>query len=708
MLKTFFWTNNLAFSFGRAGRITETLFKVFNHLGNQFLFPWKCLVLIFLTFFLTLGVSEAADSSQANKENLVDLSFEELMDIKVTSASKKEQSLSQAPSAIFVITQEDLRRSGATTVPEALRMVPGVQVAQVDSNKWAVTARGFNELFARKLLIMIDGRSVYSPLFSGVYWDVQDTVLEDIDRIEVIRGPGGTLWGANAVNGVINIITKNSKETQGTLLSAGAGTVENGFGSIRYGGQLSDKAHYRVFAKYFNRDAFEPSPGIDGGDEWKALRGGFRMDWDSSEENSWTVQGDYYNGVSGQRVTEVATLSPPFFRTTDDDVQVSGGNILARWKHTHSKSSSTTLQVFYDRTERKALPLEQSVDTFDLDFQHRLDIGDRHDFIWGFGQRLIYDDLDNTFTTTFTPGNRLNHTTSAFVQDDITLKKDRLHLILGSKFELNSYTGFEFQPNARVLWTPHGRHTVWASVSRAVRTPARTEDSFRLNFLATPGGGLNNLFSTFGTGAITSEDLLAYELGYRVQPTETVFLDITTFYNSYHNLVTAEPQTPFVETTPTPAHLVIPTIFQNNMTGDAFGIEIAGNWKVFNWWELNAAYSLLVFDLDLSPGSGDTSRSNLDGRDPNYQFNIRSHMDLPRNFEFDLALYFIDKLDALNVPSYTRLDTRLGWLPTETLEVSLFLQNLLDPQHPEFGGFDGGITTTEIPRSIYGKVIWKF
>ena len=667
-----------------------------------------CLLLAASIFLY--GSAEAKEPDEQIPEDLVELSFEELMDIKITSVSKKEQRLSQAAAAIFVITQEDIRRSGVTTIPEALRMAPGVEVAQVDANKWAITIRGFNNLFSSKLLVMIDGRTVYTPLFSGVYWDVQDTVLEDIDRIEVIRGPGGTLWGANAVNGVINIITKNAKDTQGGMVTAGGGTLENGFGSIRYGGKigLGGKNHYRVFAKYFNRDSFDEAPGADGADEWEAVRGGFRMDLEPSEKNKWTLQGDYYNGESGQRVTEVTSLTAPFSTTTDDDVDVNGVNLLARWQHRISNRSSTTLQVYYDRTERNAKPLKQTIDTMDLDFQHRLDIGRRHDMVWGIGQRLVYDDIENTLAFSFTPDNRLAHTTSAFVQDDITLIENRLRLTLGSKFEWNSYTGFEYQPNARVLWTPNSLNTVWASVSRAVRTPARTDDSFRLNFLATPGGGLNNLFSVLGNNNIKSENLLAYELGYRVQPTEKIFLDVATYFHSYDDLLSQEPLTPFVETTPAPTHLTIATQFQNKLAGNAYGVEIAGTWKVFDWWELNTAFNWFQFDLDQTPPSADTTTKLKDGNSPKYHFNIRSHFKLPYQLEFDTALFVVDELDNLNIPSYNRLDIRLGWLPTESLELSLVFQNLLDPRHKEFGGVEGGSTRNEVPRSVYGKVVYKF
>ncbi len=671
---------------------------------------WKLICIFLVVLFYLHGNAEGNNQTEQNPLNLADLSLEELMDIKVTSVSKKEQTLSQAAAAIFVITQEDIRRSGVTTIPEALRMAPGVEVAQVDANKWAITIRGFNNLFASKLLVMIDGRTIYTPLFSGVYWDVQDTVLEDIDRIEVIRGPGGTLWGANAVNGVINIITKNAKDTQGGMVTAGGGTLENGFGSIRYGGKLGegDKAHYRVFAKYFNRDSFDEAAGADGADEWEAIRGGFRMDLTPSENNSWTVQGDYYDGESGQRVSEVTSLTAPFLTTTDDDVHVKGTNLLARWKHSISEQSSTTLQVYYDRAERDAKPLKQTIDTFDMDFHHQFGMGERHDIIWGIGQRFVYDDIENTLAFSFAPDNRLAHTTSAFIQDDITLIENRLRLTLGSKFEWNSYTEFEYQPNARVLWTPHPNHSVWASVSRAVRTPARTDDSFRLNFLAVPGFGLNSLFTIFGNNNLKSEDLVAYELGYRLQPNEKIFLDIATYFHSYDDLVSQEPITPFTETTPAPTHLVIATQFQNKLSGKAYGVEIAGKWKVFDWWELNTAFNWFQFDLDQTPPSADTTTKLDDGNSPKYQFNIRSHLKLPYHLELDTALFVTDELDNLRIPSYNRLDARIGWLPTETLEMSLVFQNLTDPRHKEFGGSEGGSVRNEVPRSVYGKVVWKF
>ncbi len=655
----------------------------------------------------TDGWPDDAGQSRAGSTDLTELSLEALMDIEVTSVSKKTEKLSEAAAAIYVVTQEDIRRSGATSIPEALRMVPGLEVARIDANKWAVTARGFNGEFANKLLVLVDGRPVYTPLYAGVYWDVQDTVLADVERIEIIRGPGATLWGANAVNGVINIITKNAKDTQGGLVSGGAGSEERGFGTLRYGGKLGEDAAYRVYGKYFSRDDSVDASGHRTSDEWDMGRGGFRIDWDVSASDSLTFLGDIYNGDLRETL-DVPSLLPPFVSSVDGTVDVSGGNVLARWNRVFSEDSDLALQLCFDRSERKRRVLEEVRDTVDLDFQHRFALGDRHDIVWGLGYRYTADNLDNSFTVSFDPDSRSDTLITAFVQDEIALVRDRLRLTVGSKFEHNDYTGFEIQPNVRLLSTPHERHTLWAAVSRSVRTPARSNDDIRINFATFPApDGSTNVMAIFGDDDFDSEELVAYEAGYRVEPTDNLYLDVAAFYNVYANLLTKEPDVPFFELSPSPPHLVIPLRFDNRMDGETYGAEIAAGWNVTEFWKLAAGFTYLDVSLEPDSSSADIEAESAEGFDPRHQFHIRSYLDLPHNVEFDTALYYVDSLPAQDVSSYVRLDVRLGWRPTENLDLSLGIQNLLDGHHKEYGLAEGA-RATEAERAVYGKVTWRF
>jgi iron complex outermembrane receptor protein len=648
--------------------------------------------------------------AQRRPPDLTELSLEELMNLEVTTVARKEQKLSEAAAAIFVITQEDIRRSGATHIPEALRMVPGLDVARIDANKWAITARGLNARFANKLLVLVDGRSVYNPLFSGVYWDVQDPLLSDVERIEVIRGPAGTLWGANAVNGVINIITKSAKDTQGGLVNAGGGNEERGFGDVRYGGKLGG-AYYRVYAKYFNEDNFATASGQDAHDAWDVGRGGFRVDWDIAYHDSLTVQGDYYRGDFGDQVT-IPSLAPPFEQTIVGDFPMVGGNFLGRWKHLFSDTSGMALQFYYDRTERKDAVHREIRDTLDLEFQHRFALGRRQEIVWGLGYRFTVDDLRGSAFVSFDPASRADHLFSAFVQNELTLVDRRLRLTLGSKFEHNDYTGFEVQPNARLLWTPGGPHTIWAAVSRAVRTPSRFEDDVRVTLAAFPGPSpacpapLCEVVA-FGDRDVKAESLLAYEVGYRVLPTPWLSLDLAAFYNIYDDLRTSEPGVPFFESRPPAPRLVFPFRTANRMDGEIYGVELATNWAVTDRWRLGLGYSWLQVQLHRDPSSSDAAAENAEGDSPEHQFKVRSYLDLPYRLQFDVALYYVDKLANRQVPSYTRVDARLAWHPTEALEVSLGLQNLFDDRHREFGP-SLLVNPTEIERSVYGKITWRF
>ncbi len=652
---------------------------------------------------LTPIPTAAQPVDRQNTRDLTSLSLEELLNVEVTSVSRKQERWFEAPAAVYVITPEDIRRSGATTIAEALRLAPGLDVARFDSNAWAVSSRGFNGLFANKLLVLMDGRSVYTPLFGGVFWDVQDTLLEDIERIEVIRGPGGTVWGANAVNGVINIITKRAQDTQGGVVSGGGGSEERGFGGAREGVRLSNGAYVRTYAKYFDRSNFDTPAGNQASDHWQIGRGGFRLDWDVGRRDGLTLQGDIYDGHVG-RTSAMSTPTPPFSETVNSWESTSGGNLLGRWRHQFAPDSSMALQLYYDRTARDSAALREDRDTVDVDLQHQFAFAGRHLVVWGLGYRYTEDHIRNSFAFAFHPSSRENDLFSAFVQDDVTLIDNTLKLTIGSKFEHNDFTGFEFQPSGRLLWTPAPRHSVWAAVSRAVTTPTRQEEDVRFNVAVFPNpDGMLTYVSHFGSHDFKSEELLAYELGYRAQPKEQFFFDLASFYNEYRNLFATQFGTPFMESDPPPPHVVMPQTPVNDARAESWGAELSASWYPVPRWRLAGAYTW--FDIHshrTTPGFG------AEGDTPHNQVNLRSLLDLPYRLEFDTLLYYVDNLPDQHVPSYIRTDLRLGWRPRHDVEVSLVGQNIFQEDHQEFGNDVSGWKASEVPRGGYAKLTWRF
>jgi len=669
------------------------------------------------TICFILATRAVAADPTAEKElqpsQLGGMELEELMKIRVTSVSRKEERIAHAAAAVVVLTQDDIRRSGFNSLPEALRMVPGMDVARLDGHDWAITSRGFNDVFANKLLVLIDGRSVYTPLFSGVFWDVQDTLLEDIDRIEVIRGPGAAVWGANAVNGVINIMTKSAKDTQGGLLMGGGGTEERVFGGARFCGKLGTNVYYRAYAKYFDRDNSVFQNGTDAYDSWYLGRTGFRVDWDATAENLVTFQGDLYGGQEHQTFN-VPTFTPPFSTDIRDREHISGGNLLGRWTRTFAENSNLQLQMYYDRTDRNAAIFKEDRNTYDVDLQHRFPVGKRNDIVWGVGYRASSDKIGNTSAVSLTPDSRTVQLFNSFVQDEITLVEDKLNFEFGSKFEHNDFTGYEIQPSGRLLWRPVERHTLWGSVSRAVRTPSRAEDDIRLNEEVIPPGVPPNtsllpaLVAVLGNRQFESEKLIAYEMGYRAEPHKRCFFDLALFYNVYDDLRSLEPGTPFLEPSPTP-HLVFPQIVSNGLEGQTYGGSAMVTWRPTDWWRLRPSYTFLQMEVRNKGGSQDpTSAAQAEGSSPHHQFALGSSVDVLPNVEFDSNLRFVDKLAALQTPAYWELDLRLGWRPIPKLEVALVGQNLLHDQHPEFNRTFINNPRAEVERSFYGKITWHF
>ncbi|MCP4689320.1 MAG: TonB-dependent receptor, partial [Desulfobacterales bacterium] len=610
--------------------------------------------------------------------------------------------------AVFVITSEDIRRSGAATIPDLLRMAPGIQVARIDASNWAVSSRGFNGRFANKLLVLMDGRTVYTPLFSGVFWDVQDALLEEIDRIEVIRGPGAALWGANAVNGVINIITKEAEKSQGLLALGGVGTEERAFGAIRWGGHIGENGCYRLYTKYFNRDSTVFDDGQDAGDDWRNLRAGFRMDWSVADADAFTLQGDVYDG----RVHDIISYPggpPSWVNTVSGDTEISGGNILGRWRREFSETSRMTLQLYYDRTRRTRLLIPMDIhQTVDMDFQHQFLVG-QHDVMWGVGYRFIRGDIDNSAVFILDDERRKTDLFSAFLQDDIHLAGDALRLILGIKLEHNDYTGFEIQPNARLLWTPGERAVLWASISRAMRTPSRSDHDLWLNPVTLPpdtffpGAPPLNLF-ILGSRDYDSEELIAYELGCRVSPLDHLSVDIAAFFNAYDNLETTVPREYDFSTWP--ARLIM--IVDNKKSGETYGFEVSADYEALDGWRLQAAYSYLQMNLTPDPGSREISMESAEESIPHNQLSLRSTMDLPWRLEFDLWLRYTDELPGPEVDDYCTLDARLGWRPKENLELALVGRNLLESRHQETKRAYVDNLPTDVERSVYIKATWRY
>lgn len=677
--------------------------------SNSRLVPINVLVGIFLFSILNSALPAADRGSMESSSDLLDLtrlSIEELGNIRVTSVSRKSEKLSAAPAAIHVITQEDIRRSGVTSLAEALRMAPGLTVARSNTRQWGISARGFNDIFANKLLVLIDGRTIYTPLFSGVFWEETDTVLEDVDRIEVIRGPGATLWGANAVNGVINIITKNARDTQGFLISAGGGIEERGFGTVRYGGKISDSAFFRVYAKYTNRDDSTLFDGSDGGDWTWMSQSGFRLDWQPSEIDTVTFQGDYYFGELGGKVFRHVFTPPDLIRSPFRS-NSEGGDLLGRWTHSFSEESEVSLQTSLDRTDHGFGIGSEIRNTIDVDVQHRFPLGDRNEIVWGGGYRYSKDEVRPTSDFALSDPSQGIQLASLFVQDEISVVPDRLHLTLGTKLEHNDFTGFEFQPSARVSWTPNTQQTLWAAISRAVRTPSRVErqlSSYAEPWPLIPEGILTPVV---GNPDFGSEDLLAYEIGYRATLHPRVTMDLAAFYNVYDHLRSFGTLPLELRESPIP-HLITTTTLANDLFGETFGAEVLATWRPADFWRIRTAYSLLEMQLHTALPERSPAEDFEEGSSPNHQLTLWSEVDIGRHVEWGIGVRYIDRLSFWEISDYTELESRLAWKPTPNCELAIVGRNLLHDHRREHAPLLIAVRNAQIDRSIYGKITWRF
>lgn len=631
-----------------------------------------CLTILFmfhLTFLTSVSFAQKGDSSKSNIL-LKKMSLEELMNIEVTSVSMRPEKLTEVASAIQVITSEDIRRSSALRLPEALRLASNLQMAQVNSHDWSITARGMSGLptaggiLSNKLLVTMDGRSLYSPLFGGVYWDVQNMLLFNVDRIEVVSGPGGTLWGANAVNGIINIVSKSARETQGVYVSTTGGSYLQDRIEMQYGGRIGSKLFYRVYRQRFDQDKTSPTDTVN---QWNAKQGGFRMDYYPSQKGTYTLQGDFYNGWE-KKGSKYATTN--------------GQNILGRYTYAFSDSSDLKIRVYFDRTDRKTpkarTPFNYELNTYDIDIQHRFSIGNRLSILWGGGYRLMQD-LTNS--AALSPRNRTMTLFTGFVQEETAIIPNKLKLTIGSKFQHNVFTGVEIQPSARLAIMPNANHTIWTAVSRAVRTPSR----FDSDIITATGVKLTPV-------QFKSEKVIAYELGYRVKPMDILSLSIATFYNQYTDLRS-------LNTSTNPG---TPTIIANDQTAASWGIELSGLCQVLDWWRLRAGYSTFKKKTSSTNSTVLPLSANFEGVDPEYQFTFQSMMNLPKNFSLDLSGRYVSIRKSLpptpTSPAYFTFDARLAY-QFKHFEISIVGQNLIHTEHNEIGVYT-------IPRSVYGKLIY--
>jgi iron complex outermembrane receptor protein len=629
------------------------------------------------------------------------MSFEELMSVEVTSVSRTEESLHDAAAAVAVVTPEIIRRSGATTIPDALRLVPGLHVGEQTSSSWAVSARGFSSITSEKLLVLSDTRSIYTPLFSGVNWDVQDYLLDDIERVEVIRGPGAALWGSNAVNGVINITTRSARETHGTRLEAGTGTFDRAWLEGRYGGETSAGVNYRVYGKYLDRDS-TLAPTLPTDDSWNMSHVGFRTDWDGTSRDSFTVQGDAYHANVGQLAPTINIIGRPGPQPPLD-VNLSGGNVLARWQRGGDDGSDMQLRAYYDYTRRDDPSFLDTLHTVDIDLQRRFKAGSRHEIVWGAAYRLTSNTNHGRVIFAVEPEKSTDQLFSGFIQDQIALG-EKVRVTVGTKLEHNDFSGFEFQPSARMAWMPRENHTLWMAISRAVRVPTRIERDIAIDIPDSTGVSVGRLL---GNEDFDSERLVAYEVGYRWQPLQTLSFDLASFYNDYDRLASLEIGAPFIDTD---GNTLVPIINENLNTGRTYGAELLMEWQPVDVWRLTASYSHI--DMSLTPGGQDLNRGEwLEDATPRDIAGLRSLLTLGTRVEIDAQLRYQSEIrrqpavvSGESLPGYTELDLHVGWHATEHWDLAVVGQNLLHDDHVEFGPIEG---RGALERAAYLQATWR-
>lgn len=700
-----------------------------------------------MLLLLLWGVSSSGKAQTSTSGNdIANKSIDELMNIDVTSVSRKDQKLSKIPAAVYVITQQAIERSGATIIPDLLRMVPGVQVAQLEANRWAISVRGFNDIYSNKVLVLVDGRTVYTPSFSGVYWDQLDIPLDTIERIEVVRGPGGTVWGANAVNGVISVITKNSKGTKGTTVTAGAGSQETADFEARYGGSIGSGFSYRAFGHYNSFGSLPTAAGLSGNDAWRMRHAGFRADWNRSSKDTFMMEGSFFQTNGGQSVFAPAQGAAG---AVPEKVTNNGGDILAQWTHKHSDTADSTFRVYDNNYSRHDTGISEKLNVLDFDYQNHVLLGSKNDLVWGAGYRYSSDQIEAApgglnplrtigYSAAVLPPAKDYSLFSTFLQDEIHVSEN-LSFTIGSKFEHNAFSGFEYEPSARLAWTPTGAQTLWLSASKAVRQPSRFDTGLSVTFPSIPlADGISVTQRLSGNPNFKAEQLFDYEAGYRIAPSSRLLIDLVAYYSFYNNLETAQLTAPMFTTGPDGPLITLPLTFLNTDKAQNSGSEAAVTWNAVSRWKLVGSYSWLKINVDktnlsstaafqafssdpmasvLPPASLQSFLQGLSGlavgttstgdASPRQQFGMQSYFDVTPTVTFDNSLYFVAGLPVEGVPAYTRLDSRLGWKVRKGIEASIVGQNLLSAHHREFGDVEQAIAT-QVDRSVFGKIVWSF
>lgn len=678
---------------------------------RRFSLPSSLAVGVLVSLFLRPALVSAApgpDAAAAHASpaplplgEIANLSLEKLMDIEVVTVSKRTEKLIDSAAATFVLTNDDIRRSGANSIPEALRLVPGLDVAQVDASRWAISSRGFNGQFANKLLVLIDGRTVYTPFFSGVIWIDQDLMLEDVDRIEVVRGPGGTLWGANAVNGIINIITKSARETQGTLASIGGGTEDRLTTAVRHGGTAGENGFWRAYAKYQQQDNAKFSDGSDAHDSWERFKTGARIDTALSADTTATVIGDW-GFLSQGETLEIPLRSDALVEESQRGQHSTEGDVIGRLQSNLSADSQVQVQVSYERVNKTdVVPLRENI--LDLDLQHSYRFTDRNRLTYGAGYRLNTTKTASVGFITFDPESRRRSVYSWFLSDEIDLAPKTLVLTLGSKFEYNELTNMEAQPSIRLRYSPSELHTVWGAVTRAIHTPSVVDEDIKLDLIPSrdPQTGLVAVPQLLGSADVRADSMVAYELGYRTRMIPYSALDIAAFFNSYNNLASRVPGEPVLAqgTGGTPV-AIIPLSLQNKGDTSFWGGELIDTVTLTDTWRLSGWYSFLRETRD-----SETADLN---QAPHNQFGIRSSHDLAPGWEADLYLRYTERLQDLHIPSVVDGTARLSWKYDEHLRLSLVGQHLIEDHHLEFSSEFLQIRRSEVQRGIYANATYTF
>lgn len=675
-----------------------------NSCGRQRRFSARGAGPLALALLLSCAPLVATGNPQTSVDEVLDMSLGELLSMEVTSVAKRPQMLRDAAAAIHVITREDIERSGVTSIPEALRLAPGIQVARINAHTWAISARGFNSTWSNKLLVLIDGRSVYVPSFSGVFWEQQDLVLPDIERIEVVRGPGATLWGANAVNGVINILTRHSADTENMLVGLSVGSNERSQAELRIGTRIADLGSARVYIKHQDTQAFaDARTGGDARDDWHSTTAGFRADGRDDATFRWRLQGDIYRLSGNQFLVDLAHPEPPYSIDRLDRFEADGWNLVGLVSRDWAGDANTALQVYVDHVARDEFLLDETFRTVDFEIKHQFGLGERHRLVAGLGYRNIRERFDNSDVIAITPRRITRHISSVFLQDEFDLFPDRLRMTLGAKVEHNDRTGAELQPNIRLLWHPASRHTFWTAVSKAVRTPAEIETNSRIitaRIPLAPPPASPPAVTLNGNPGQQAEVMVAYEAGYRAQPTDSLSIDVAAFFNDYDRLSSTE-----AGDTP------LDTRFGNGLEATAIGLETTLDWRIREWWRLQASYTHLEVDSgpDLS-GLNAVNIASREGLSPAHQYSLRSSMDLGTNWKLDVWAYGVSDVTGfspepnLTVPGYTSLNLRVARKLGRKMRLAVHGHDLLESRRLQFVG---DITSpTEVERAVYAEIVW--